>query len=521
MSSIIEGYNYDIFVSYRQKDNKHDGWVTEFVENLRGELESTFKEDIGVYFDINPHDGLLETHDVDESLKEKLKCLVFLPIISRTYCDPKSYAWEYEFKAFVEQASRDRFGLKVKLHNGNVASRILPIFIHEVHLADQQACESVLGNILRGIDFTYKSPGVNRPLRPREENPYDNVNHIIYRDQINKVAIAIDEIFRGLNKMSDVRTGSHKQLTQSTSAVQRSGTTAFLEYHGQIDFEQMDFLLERLKSTSEFMILNKTTRKKVYSIFSECLDNILHYSLKPSSNTEIKQPCISIGNQHDKIVIQTRNPISDELIELLNSKLKEINQLDREELKVKYAEKINRELRKDETSAGLGFMLMVLKSGNRLEYNFSRDDDNIARFDLKITVNKFAGSKLLIDQTVNSPRIHFDPDEGIFEISGESRPPNVAEFYKVLFSWLEQYSGYLPDIQNSNKQVSITFNFEYFNSSSSKYILDFCRQIADWRSKGKNITVKWYYEKEDLDMLESGKEMSRIAKFPFEFVLKD
>ena len=56
MPSIVKGYNYDIFISYCQKDNKHDGWVTEFVDNLKGELESTFKEEISVYFDINPHD---------------------------------------------------------------------------------------------------------------------------------------------------------------------------------------------------------------------------------------------------------------------------------------------------------------------------------------------------------------------------------------------------------------------------------------------------------------------------------
>lgn len=112
MSSLIEGYNYDIFISYRQKDNRGERWVSEFVEALKTELESTFKEEISVYFDINPHDGLLETNDVDESLKEKLKCLVFIPIISRTYCDPKSFAWEHEFKAFVEEASKDQFGLK-------------------------------------------------------------------------------------------------------------------------------------------------------------------------------------------------------------------------------------------------------------------------------------------------------------------------------------------------------------------------------------------------------------------------
>jgi hypothetical protein len=141
MASLIPGYEYDIFISYRQKDNKHDGWVTTFVEELKGELESTFKEEISVYFDINPHDGLLETHDVDESLKEKLKCLVFIPIISRTYCDPKAFAWEHEFKAFINQASRDQYGLKMKLPGGNVANRVLPVQIHDLDTEDRKMVE--------------------------------------------------------------------------------------------------------------------------------------------------------------------------------------------------------------------------------------------------------------------------------------------------------------------------------------------------------------------------------------------
>ena len=71
MASLVPDYEFAIFISYRQKDNmgdkwiseiieafknKHDGWVTEFVNNLKGELESTFKEEISVYFDINSHD---------------------------------------------------------------------------------------------------------------------------------------------------------------------------------------------------------------------------------------------------------------------------------------------------------------------------------------------------------------------------------------------------------------------------------------------------------------------------------
>jgi Tol biopolymer transport system component len=193
MASIIEGYEYDIFISYRQKDNKHDGWITEFVDNLKGELESTFKEEISVYFDINPHDGLLETHDVDASLKDKLKCLVFIPITSRTYCDPKSFAWEHEFKAFVEEASKDQFGLKVKLLGGNVASRVLPIRIHDLSKEDISQFEAVTGSILRSIDFIYKESGVNRPLKPGD-NKNDNQNRTDYRNQVNKVANAISDI---------------------------------------------------------------------------------------------------------------------------------------------------------------------------------------------------------------------------------------------------------------------------------------------------------------------------------------
>ena len=110
----------------------------------------------------------LETHDVDASLKDKLKCLVFIPIISRTYCDPKSFAWEHEFKAFVEQGiQRIKFGLKVKLPNGNVANRVLPIRIHDLDNDDIKLCESVLGGVLRGVEFIYKEPGVNKPLTPR------------------------------------------------------------------------------------------------------------------------------------------------------------------------------------------------------------------------------------------------------------------------------------------------------------------------------------------------------------------
>src|ERR1035437_6223630 len=200
MSSLIQGYEYDIFISYRQKDNEYDGWVTEFVDNLKRELHATFKEDISIYFDVNPQDGLLETHIVDESLAKKLKCLIFIPIISQTYCDLKSFAWQHEFVALNKLAKEDQFGRDIRLASGNVASRILPIKINDLDPEDKILLENEIGGALRCIEFIYKSAGVNRPLRSNEDHPQDNLNKTYYRDQINKVANAVKEIISAIKK---------------------------------------------------------------------------------------------------------------------------------------------------------------------------------------------------------------------------------------------------------------------------------------------------------------------------------
>lgn len=216
MASLLPGYEYDIFVSYRQKDNKYDGWVTEFITNLKKELEATFKEDISIYFDENPHDGILETHHVDKSLEGKLKCLVLIPILSHTYCDPASFAWQQEFLAFRDLTRTDPFGLDIRLANKNVASRVLPVQIHDLNPEDHALFEKEIGGALRSITFIFKSQGVNRPLTPNDRRN-ENANRTIYRDQINKIANAVEEIIGALRRAkptSSVREVRHRESAQ-------------------------------------------------------------------------------------------------------------------------------------------------------------------------------------------------------------------------------------------------------------------------------------------------------------------
>jgi tetratricopeptide (TPR) repeat protein len=201
MSNIVPDYEYDIFISYRQKDNKGDKWVSKFVDALKTELEATFKEDVFVYFDENPHDRLQETHNVDKSIEGKLRCLIFIPILSQTYCDPNSYAWQYEFLAYLKILENDSFGKDVRLRSGNVASRILPIRINDLETEDIKLFEKESGSVLRALDFVFKtSTGAIRPLLPNEDHPNDNLNKTFYRDQVSKVALAIKEIILAMKR---------------------------------------------------------------------------------------------------------------------------------------------------------------------------------------------------------------------------------------------------------------------------------------------------------------------------------
>ncbi len=123
--------------------------------------------------------------------------------------------------------------------------------------------------------------------------------------------------------------------------------------------------------------------------------------------------------------------------------------------------------------------------------------------------------KLIIAETSNSPKVILDPEKKTFQIAGESRPPNAWEFYSPIVKWLEESSSNLTEL---NDRITFDLNFNYFNSSSGKMILDICKILAGLRRKGVDVEVKWYFEKGDNDMLEAGREMSDILKFPFEYI---
>ena len=128
--------------------------------------------------------------------------------------------------------------------------------------------------------------------------------------------------------------------------------------------------------------------------------------------------------------------------------------------------------------------------------------------------------KLIIDATLNTPSIILDPEKNLFQFTGESRPENVRNFYIPVLEWLENYTSEVAsqDKENKSRAHEFHFNFEYFNSTSAKYILDLFKTLSNLHSEGINVLVYWHYEEDDEDMLEVGKEMSRMSRLTFDYI---
>ena len=127
---------------------------------------------------------------------------------------------------------------------------------------------------------------------------------------------------------------------------------------------------------------------------------------------------------------------------------------------------------------------------------------------------------LIIEPTEFSPRVLLDAKKNKFEISGESRTENAGKFYQPILDWFDNYyslrSWNDSSFDSKPAEVIFEFKFEYFNSTSAKYILDILKKVEKFRREKMDIEVRWYYNRND--MLEAGEELSNIIGFPFEYV---
>ena len=112
--------------------------------------------------------------------------------------------------------------------------------------------------------------------------------------------------------------------------------------------------------------------------------------------------------------------------------------------------------------------------------------------------------------TDDTPSVTLDVANEIFEISGSSLPEDVAVFYEPILDWIDRYS------EEATGKTIFNFKLVYFNTASSKMILDILLKLEEMHEAGKDVLVRWHYPEDDEDMEEAGEEYSDIVDVPFE-----
>jgi hypothetical protein len=123
--------------------------------------------------------------------------------------------------------------------------------------------------------------------------------------------------------------------------------------------------------------------------------------------------------------------------------------------------------------------------------------------------------KLQLNETPKTPAVNFDDSLGLIELKGRSIPEDPNLFYDPLISWVSNYCN-----QPSNK-TTVNLNLEYFNTSSSKRILELLKNLEPLKIAKHEIIINWFYESDDDNMLEAGETYESMLKIPFNKIETD
>ena len=119
---------------------------------------------------------------------------------------------------------------------------------------------------------------------------------------------------------------------------------------------------------------------------------------------------------------------------------------------------------------------------------------------------------LIIEPTPKTPKVILNADINVFELSGRSIPEDSVGFYRKILDWIDEYS------KAPNPKTNCKFQLEYFNTSSSKCLLDLFRKLEKMYKAGHEVVITWMYDVDDEDMEETGEDYRELLDVPFELV---
>lgn len=118
--------------------------------------------------------------------------------------------------------------------------------------------------------------------------------------------------------------------------------------------------------------------------------------------------------------------------------------------------------------------------------------------------------KLVIEKTDTTPEINFNPETGLLKITGRSIPLNPKRFYEPVLNWIASYAPIAKDT------TVLDVYMDYFNTASTFLITDVIRQLNN-SLNGKTLTINWYHDAGDDDVLEIAGNMESVTGIKFKY----
>ena len=168
-----------------------------------------------------------------------------------------------------------------------------------------------------------------------------------------------------------------------------------LAFKGTVTSELLSSVFQIMESKMDDLNDPPATKKKVFNVLVECLQNLYHHiddfdneNVILDSTGDKKSAIFSILRNDDSYNIVTGNFIFPKNVDVITKKINYINSLNRDELKAYYKEVLNNGKLSEKGGGGLGLIDIAKKSRNKLQYSFREIDDDYSFFTLTVKILK-------------------------------------------------------------------------------------------------------------------------------------
>jgi len=285
-----------------------------------------------------------------------------------------------------------------------------------------------------------------------------------------------------------------------------------LNYSGIFNQENLVNLLGIIEKQMKGTLITKI---KTFNVMVEMLQNLVKHADHFQLNHVVGNHGIFFITENEKeFVLTSGNYLKNERVNDLANHLFHVNAIDNNGLNTLYNKNLLNSERKDKRfGAGLGIIDMRLKSSEKLDYFFEKIDEQYSFFTLRIHIKKNEPKidRLFVEGKEDRPEIDMNPAENVFLIKGRSIPENAYDFYQPVIDWLDNY------MKNPNSLSIFEFRFEHLNTHSTQQIMKILQKLKKLLNDSK-AKIKWYYNKDDNDMLELGSRLKELIDVDIRFI---